>query len=100
MTDDLVKRLRANASWGDDRFAEAADRIEQLTAERDEALECNEQFFVDNQFLKKRAEKAEAERDRLQAALWAILACETPNANATVTRMAHLARAALKGETP
>ena len=35
MTDELVKRLRANASWGDDRFSEAADRIEALTAERD-----------------------------------------------------------------
>jgi len=33
MTDDLVKRLRANASWGDDRFAEAADRIEALNQE-------------------------------------------------------------------
>ncbi len=37
MTDDLVEHLRANASWGDDRFAEAADRIEALTAERDRA---------------------------------------------------------------
>ena len=37
MTDDLVKQLRANASWGDARFAEAADRIEALTAERDKA---------------------------------------------------------------
>jgi len=33
MTDELVQRLRANTSWGDDRFAEAADRIEALTAE-------------------------------------------------------------------
>lgn len=33
--DDLVKRLRANSSWGDDRFAEAADRIEALTTEHD-----------------------------------------------------------------
>ena len=39
-----------------------------------------------------------AERDRLREALWAILACETPNANATVTRMASITKAALKGE--
>ena len=40
-----------------------------------------------------------AERDRLRAALWEILACETPNANATVTRMASITKAALKGES-
>ena len=45
-------------------------------------------------------EKSAAERDRLREALWAILACETPNANATVTRMASITKAALKGETP
>ena len=45
-------------------------------------------------------EKNTAERDRLREALWAILACETPNANATVTRMASITKAALKGETP
>ena len=44
-------------------------------------------------------EKNAAERDRLQEALWAILACETPNANATVTRMASITKAALKGES-
>ena len=46
-----------------------------------------------------RAESAEAERDRLREALWALLACETPNANATVTRMASITKAALKGES-
>jgi hypothetical protein len=41
MTDEeLVKRLRANTSWGDDRFAEAADRILALTAERDRLREA------------------------------------------------------------
>ena len=44
-------------------------------------------------------EKNAAERDRLREALWAILACETPNANATVTRMASITKAALKGES-
>ena len=47
--------------------------IRRLTAERDDALECNEQFFVDNQFLKKRVEKAEAERDLLREALDGLL---------------------------
>ena len=42
----------------------------------------------------------EADNDRLLEVLWAILACETPNANATVTRMVAIAKAALKGETP
>lgn len=122
MTDDLVKRLRdfdphMMHEW--EVTDEAADRIEALTAEhnatlarlagavareiallaeREELVECNEQFFVDNQFLKKRVEAAEAENDRAWAALWDILACETPNANATVTRMVAIAKAALRGE--
>ena len=94
----------------------AANRIKALTAERDEALECNEQFFVDNQFLKKRVEKAEAERDRLQEAMDYILdgmgiaepdydidpdddfldAANSEWVRDTLTRLA----AALKGETP
>ena len=69
MTDELIARLRdAKRDWPEfshDR-AEAADRIEALTAEYDEAMECNEQFFVDNEFLKKRVAKAEAERDQLR----------------------------------
>ena len=105
MRDELVNRLRANASWGDDRFSEAADRIEALTAERDEALECNEEFFVDNQFLKKRAEKAGAERDRLREALEQFLIeyDEVDLADAEPSSMVSAvlaARAALKGETP
>ena len=38
-----------------------------LIAERDEALECNEEFFVDNQILRERVAKAEAEREQLKA---------------------------------
>lgn len=37
-----------------------------------------------------------ANSDRFQAALTAIAACETPSANATVRRMANIAREALK----
>lgn len=86
MTDDLVKRLDARAHQGIaatpfNLLMEAKERIEALTAERD----CYR--------------KAQAENDNAWAALWYILACETPNANATVTRMAAIARAALKGET-
>ena len=82
----------------------AADRIEQLTAERDKWKTAFDESC--NAWQKQcehemdRANKAEAERDRLREALWAILACETPNANATVTRMASITKAALKGETP
>jgi len=47
-------------------FIKAADRIKQLTAEREDFVECNEQFSVDNQFLKKRVEKAEADNARLR----------------------------------
>jgi alkylation response protein AidB-like acyl-CoA dehydrogenase len=35
-------------------------------AEREELVEYNEQFSVDNQFLKKRADKAEADNARLR----------------------------------
>ena len=85
MTDELVKRIDARARQGIagtpfNLLMDAKERIEALTAERD----CYR--------------KAQAENDNAWAALWAILACETPNANATVTRMAHLARVCLKGE--
>jgi hypothetical protein len=53
MTDDLVKRLRSNASWGDDRFAEAADRIEALTAERDQWIQhAKNAVWADSEELK------------------------------------------------
>tara|TARA_R110000868_G_scaffold118010_2_gene313156 strand:+ start:715 stop:966 length:252 start_codon:yes stop_codon:yes gene_type:complete len=72
MSDDFMERLsNARTAHGgtplDDLWAEAKDRIEALTAEYEEAMECNEQFFVDNEFLKKRVEAAEEERDRLKA---------------------------------
>lgn len=77
MTDDeLVKRLRDGVRFNTARYEyeanaanadmkDAADRIEALTAEREDLVECNEQFSVDNQFLKKRVEKAEADNARL-----------------------------------
>lgn len=86
MTDELVKRIDARARQGIagtpfNLLMDAKERIEALTAERD----CYR--------------KAQAENDNAWAALWDILACETPNANATVTRMAAIARATLKGES-
>jgi len=71
--DDLVRRLLVGACAQNDvawsLMRAAADRIEALTAEREELVEYNEQFSVDNQFLKKRAEKAEAGNARLREAL-------------------------------
>ena len=91
MRDELVNRLRANASWGDDRFSEAADRIEALTAERDGLLRC----VTDNHVALCRAEKAEAERDLLREALEGLMAHE-PDYSDTLWQDA---RTALKGET-
>jgi hypothetical protein len=108
MTDELVKKLRERGGqWP----VAAADRIEALTAKVAELEACLERQGsghredldeIANVSVERlrRAEKAEAENDNAWAALWAILACETPNANATVTRMASIAKAALKGETP
>ena len=103
MSDELVKRLRAvdhlnleDCFCQSSLYDQAADHIEALTAERDDALECNEQFFVYNQFLKKRVEKAEAERDRLRAALEDIADHDT----GATAGLAYTAKIALKGETP
>ena len=105
MTDDLVARLLDWPYQGETMAHEAADSIKQLvatnkqlTAERDDALECNEQFFVYNQFLKKRAEAAEAERDRLRAAGEKAICHITGYGEASTARIE--LRAALKGEKP
>jgi hypothetical protein len=75
MTDDL-ERLKARISDvgldAADAMNEAIARIQALLAEREELVECNEQFSVDNQFLKKRAEKAEADNARLREAMTGI----------------------------
>ena len=71
--DDYVAELR---SYGMLSTNQAADRIEQLTAERDvaikwwgEATELVRQARLQYSEEKARAEKAEAERDRLREAL-------------------------------
>ena len=111
MSDELVKQWgeyveSMGSVMGDvEHIAQQmCDRIEQLTAERDKwktAFDesCNA-WQQQCEYEMDRAKKAEAERDRLRAALWDILACETLNANSTVTRMASITLAALKGETP
>ena len=67
MTDEeLVAVLRWRGSaLQEGAFPAAADRIEALTAEYEEAMECNEQFFVDNEFLKKQVTALTAERAAL-----------------------------------
>ena len=109
MSDDLVKRLRGDWFGYDvslraiDAMDEAADRIEQLTAERDGLLRC----VTDNHVALCRAEAAEAERDGYRKALERIAGVKGPYSHpfpesnegygsfAIVT-----AREALKGETP
>ena len=111
MTDELLlRRLRIGwhdddtPIWVSDAMTEAAARIEQLTAERDRlGRELNVAKYGVPDFAWSMHKMAmaglEADNTRLREALWAILACETPNANATVTRMASITKAALKGES-
>ena len=85
-------------------IAGGLDRIEQLTAERDRlGRELNVAKYGQPDFAWSVHLAAmaglEADNTRLREALWAILACETPNANATVTRMASITKAALKGDS-
>ena len=120
MTDDLVKRLldladcdtRAGEPLGR-CMREAADHMKTLQAQTlrlsGMVYDLNKEVAISDALLiseaeaslarLERAEKAEAEKDNAWAALWDILACETPNANATVTRMVAIAKPALKAET-
>ena len=73
MTDDeIVLWLITKATMEDKPVMRlAADRLIQMAQalrEHDDLVECNEQFFVDNQFLKKRVEKSEAEWRRYESA--------------------------------
>ena len=97
MSDELVKRLRANTSWGDDRFAEAAARIEALTAERETLEQDNHRWKMEcENFWRDREKALTAERDRLREAIMFWLEAEEPDVDAAINMM----RAALKGETP
>lgn len=83
--------------------------IERAEAERDEAYargysdaetEISKSALGQrNAFLHEQYANAADRISALTTALWDILACETPNANATVTRMVAIAKAALKGES-
>ncbi len=95
---DRIEALTAEHNATLARLAGAVAREIALTAERDSLLSGHRILNIDGARLQARAEKAEAENDRAWAALWDILACETPNANATVTRMVAIAKAALRGE--
>jgi hypothetical protein len=96
MTDELVERhveqLRMTGGDLADLCQPLADAIEALTAERDGLLRC----VTDNHVALCRAEKAEAERDRLRKAIMFWLEAEEPDVDAAINMM----RAALKGETP
>ena len=95
MTDELVKRIDARARQGIaatpfNLLMDAKERIEALTAERDGLLRC----VTDNHVALCRAEKAEAERDRLRKAIMFWLEAEEPDVDAAINMM----RAALKGD--
>ena len=72
-TTDLVARLRSYAKdqggWHniDDTCEEAADTIERLTRERDEAVRGYRQMFKDGAEINVRADAAEARADKLEA---------------------------------
>jgi hypothetical protein len=120
MTDaELIERLRTGATWDDD--VAAADRIEALTAERDEYKRLaliTDTVTRECKIHEARAEKAEAGRDRLREALefyaneenykWysAVDPCGCcsswyePKIHINGDDSGQIARAALKGETP
>ena len=68
MTDDLVKRLRSanDESFVETLCGEAADHIEQLTAERDASNELGKALEEDSGQLREEVARLNAERDRLQ----------------------------------
>ena len=107
MSDELLlRRLRIGwhdddtPIWVSDAMTEAADRIEQLTAERDHAWEMAAN--ADTQMGQSLADhlQAKAERDRLRAALGAFVAHYPKGINPDLDAACFDARAALKGETP
>ena len=102
MTDELVKRLRGD--WfgyevslkAIDAMEEAADRIEQLTAERAEAINQLDSARYSVEVLEKRVAKFMADNARLTAAL----TDARPYLERGLDKMAlNIIRAALKGET-
>ena len=108
MSDDLVKRLRGD--WfGYDVSLKAIDAMDEA-ADRIEGLEENQRFIIrerDRTFslMLALAEKAEAESDRLRAALEQFLieydVVDLADAEpSSLTEAVLDARAALKGETP
>ena len=80
MTDEeLIARLRAwDGTPFDDDAEAAADRIEALVKERDEALEwlsASQGYIADAVFALDKQEKAEARADRLEAAIHELKRC-------------------------
>lgn len=77
-------------------------RVAEVEAERDQWAKQWRELLSAGYEMKARAETAEAEVERLREALSEIVAHYelTSSRNPTMDRMAHEARAALKGETP
>ena len=117
MTDDLVKRLRSanDESFVETLCGEAADHIEQLTAERDASNELGKALEEDSGQLREEVARLNAERDRLRDALeslhgfadgWRECGCgdscygRHAERNMVLDHLHDFARAALKGETP
>ena len=103
MSDELVKRLRGDWFGYDvslkaiDAMDEAADRIEQLTAERDEALNQLDSATHSVEVLEKRVAEFMADNARLTVAL----TDARPYLERGLDKMAfNIIRAALKGATP
>ena len=102
MTDNLVERLREvdaheNPTHAEVDLAEAADRIEALTAERDEAINQLDSATHSVEVLENRVAKFMADNARLTAAL----TDAGPYLERGLDEMAfNIIRAALKGETP
>ena len=96
MTDDLVERLLDWPYQGETMAHEAADRIEQLTADKRFILEERDRTFA---LMLARAEAAEAERDSYRKALEDIIKDYEPGYPLSHDVIKYVARAALKGES-
>lgn len=114
MTDELVKRLRGwdhcwPAPWLERAVAEAADRIEQLTAEREALEQDNHRWKMDcENFWRDREKTLIAERDEAWAYMSALqgdlydavrIEAERDRLRAALSILVIKARAALKGES-
>ena len=106
MTDDEIALWLITKGTMEDKptMALAADRILRMRADREALEQDNHRWKMEcENFWRDRERILTAERDRLKALVvsqGAQMQRQSEAAEATVTRMAAIARAALKGETP